>query len=477
MARYVHCAKHVTVWLVLLVGVSVAQTNTPTNTPTVTVTPKPCATFRLVLPDPLSNPPDINWAREMTRRLRNYAFADKCVIGSGEVPVLPTPVPTATAGCSCGNSCVVGSGCAGGQTINGGTGASDELLLVGSTNVSGGTIGMFDSDRMNVTLNALGNPRLIINGNFDPTDELVSGGIVPFVINADLSTDPIVAAFPMITANDAEANGSLILGIKARGTLATPLQTESGARLMTIAGTGYDTSNSLVAGSNPVQILLEQCGPAGSGFLPGCLFITSINAAGATEDRFKMDPEGRFSIGDSHVIAQARTHIRSDDSGVEIGLIVDVEEQPTPSSVDLQRWGNHLGASFNVVHHSVDPYGREGAGGPTPSVSSCGSGPSLSAGATDQTGTITVGTGSVTSCTLNFANTWDGEPACYAYNETQIQLIRVVTTTTTMVIDAGTSFDEDEIKYGCPIFERNTSTPTATRTSTPVATPTATPTV
>ena len=45
-----------------------------------------------------------------------------------------------------------------------------------------------------------------------------------------------------------------------------------------------------------------------------------------------------------------------------------------------------------------------------PTVQSCGTGPSVQG--SDVAGTISVGTGSVTACTIKFATSWNTSPAC-----------------------------------------------------------------
>jgi len=56
--------------------------------------------------------------------------------------------------------------------------------------------------------------------------------------------------------------------------------------------------------------------------------------------------------------------------------------------------------------------GRAGRTGTPGAPTSCGSGPSLGAGSTDEGGTVTAGSGSVTACTITFAQTWPWTPNC-----------------------------------------------------------------
>lgn len=84
--------------------------------------------------------------------------------------------------------------------------------------------------------------------------------------------------------------------------------------------------------------------------------------------------------------------------------------------------------------------------GSAPSVSSCGTGPSVTGN--DNVGRVTVGTGVVTSCTLTFNQSWGTAPVCVLNDETTTLLVKAVATTTTLVI-SGTSLTGDTIGYHC----------------------------
>lgn len=89
-----------------------------------------------------------------------------------------------------------------------------------------------------------------------------------------------------------------------------------------------------------------------------------------------------------------------------------------------------------------------------PAVSSCGTSPTISSGANDHAGKVTLGTsiGVDTSCTVTFAVPFTRAPSCMVNNESQILLLQAVTTTTTMTINVATTFtDSDVISYSCQI--------------------------
>jgi len=97
----------------------------------------------------------------------------------------------------------------------------------------------------------------------------------------------------------------------------------------------------------------------------------------------------------------------------------------------------------------IDSAGHLIGKGTAPSVSSCGTSPSVSG--TDTVGRITVGTGGVaTSCTLTFAASWSTAPVCTIADETTSLLVTPGPTTTTLVITAATAFGaSDKLAYHC----------------------------
>ncbi|MHB2026674.1 MAG: hypothetical protein ACYCPQ_08580, partial [Elusimicrobiota bacterium] len=67
--------------------------------------------------------------------------------------------------------------------------------------------------------------------------------------------------------------------------------------------------------------------------------------------------------------------------------------------------GNSSGMVVNANGH-IETFGY------TPTVSSCGSSPAGSVVGNDNNGTITIGGGVTTSCTLAFSTAWTNTPAC-----------------------------------------------------------------
>lgn len=86
------------------------------------------------------------------------------------------------------------------------------------------------------------------------------------------------------------------------------------------------------------------------------------------------------------------------------------------------------------------------ASGTAPTVSSCGVSPSISG--SDNFGSVTAGTGVLTTCVINFAKTWGAAPRCVASSGTAIASMTVTATTTQLTI-GGTSLTGDAINWVC----------------------------
>lgn len=84
-----------------------------------------------------------------------------------------------------------------------------------------------------------------------------------------------------------------------------------------------------------------------------------------------------------------------------------------------------------------------------PSISSCGTTPSMESNAGDWVGTFITGTGgAVTSCTLTFQLEYDTAPFCMVQNVTTAQVMLGVATGTTLTI-TGADFNGDQIVWSC----------------------------
>ncbi len=99
----------------------------------------------------------------------------------------------------------------------------------------------------------------------------------------------------------------------------------------------------------------------------------------------------------------AKVHI-IDDSSSKIVVIV---KAASSQSADLMQWDNSSGIrNMRILSNFVFS-----STGTVPSLSTCGTGPTLIAGSTDEAGTVTAGSASG-GCTITFAGTYASTPTC-----------------------------------------------------------------
>ena len=92
--------------------------------------------------------------------------------------------------------------------------------------------------------------------------------------------------------------------------------------------------------------------------------------------------------------------------------------------------------------------GHAVSSGVTPaSVSSCGTG-SPSVAGNDSVGVITIGSGTVTACTLNFKTAWSSTPTCVG-NATNATAIGITTVSTSLVTFAIAASGSAKLYYHC----------------------------
>lgn len=80
-------------------------------------------------------------------------------------------------------------------------------------------------------------------------------------------------------------------------------------------------------------------------------------------------------------------------------------------------------------------------------VQSCGTSPSVVG--SDSAGTVVVGTGTVTSCTIPFATAFANPPICTASDNTSFLIVKPSANTTALTLSAQNSFGGDALSYIC----------------------------
>lgn len=85
--------------------------------------------------------------------------------------------------------------------------------------------------------------------------------------------------------------------------------------------------------------------------------------------------------------------------------------------------------------------------GSGPTLSSCGTSPSLSTNATDFSGTVTTGT-VTTGCTITFAASYTSTPTCWVVDSTGVRASMSYTVNSTSIVVTG-NVVSDKLTYGC----------------------------
>lgn len=118
------------------------------------------------------------------------------------------------------------------------------------------------------------------------------------------------------------------------------------------------------------------------------------------------------------------------DNFIFFGAGQSVNAMTISSSTSSVTFGNHILAT----------------GGTAPTISSCGVSPSISG--SDTFGSVTVGTGVVASCVINFGTAYGTAPRCVISSSTAIASATVATSTTQLTV-GGTSLTGDLVNWIC----------------------------
>lgn len=125
------------------------------------------------------------------------------------------------------------------------------------------------------------------------------------------------------------------------------------------------------------------------------------NNIGGMTNIFQISSNGAFPIG-STVTVNVPLILGGDPN-----IFSPVSIKDASSAYELK-----TSSTSTFFHVQVSTSGHFLTNGPSPVISSCGTTPNGSVVGDDNEGTITVGGGSVTSCTLTFAKTWGTTPIC-----------------------------------------------------------------
>lgn len=310
--------------------------------------------------------------------------------------------------------------------------------------------------------------------------------VVDVDTNANTSTEGIIdlnigagnAAIDGINVNLIMDNGAAAAQ-DYEGMVITMQADDADGDMIGIRIVGQATTNA-AAGSYEAGIFIDNAENTSAAMTDGILITSSGNNNGITDgidvsasninnaiNIGSNDIEGgiaTISFTDFRVSADGLLSILSDSGGDTITItpsaaITDALDASDSLIVNALNAGGNIilgtTAEINFDNFDLNSSGDILMGdrletiGTAPSLSSCGTTPSISTTATDSGGKITVGSGTVTSCTLTFVNAWTNEPSCNVSNGTAVSVFATTTTTTLILTSGVVSIDADVIMYNC----------------------------
>lgn len=152
-------------------------------------------------------------------------------------------------------------------------------------------------------INGLGRGRLIVGGTIDPTDTIIAGGVMQLLVESEGSG----AGTPFGAYYAGDNDQAAFFGIRSRGTLAAPTESQDGDTLYALLAIGFDSDDTIAVSPPAVQLLLFQDGAAGSGFVPGGLRLLIVDASGSGAERFTIRENGFVGLTESD--PESRLHI------------------------------------------------------------------------------------------------------------------------------------------------------------------------
>lgn len=256
-------------------------------------------------------------------------------------------------------------GKSGGQTLIGGTGVTDALILQGTT-------GNGTSTTQTIKF-AVGNNGATQAASIDNQGKFVigagtattNGSVLQLVNNG-------VNGMLSFVADANAANANLFLFRRSRGTTSSPTAVSSGDMIMGITGQGFDSGGTPTA-RNSVQIAMMVDGTVSSGNVPGRLVFNTVAVGGGTTlvNRQFIASNGQIVTGMSTTQAaialsneQFIMNAQTATDNVHAVLGLQDSDLPTAYSGDLARWGVYDlfstggGTPGEVIYTKIDSQGE-----------------------------------------------------------------------------------------------------------------------
>jgi hypothetical protein len=239
----------------------------------------------------------------------------------------------------------------------------------------------------------------------------------------------------------------------ASATLGTPLTVANGG-----TGAGTFTTNAIIKGNGTSALAASGCSvdannsiscSSATTFQPQSVFQNTTADSGAAVFNFQKSRTGAaVNTGDSLGILVFQGFTTSYVNAAEIyaSTAGAVSGANVPTTLTLKT-SNSAGQLNNSISFDSGAHFSVILQPTATTVTSCGSSPSIS-GAKDLHGTVTVGTGAPTACTIGFGATFASTPDCVVTSNPQVAALSWVTSTSGIVVtQTGTS--SNKLVYSC----------------------------
>jgi len=213
-------------------------------------------------------------------------------------------------------------------------------------------------------------------------------------------------------------------------------------------GATSETQNGFLVGqgTNPVSTLSCNQGTTiqGNAGAPTCTFGLSLGANASTGGSLILNgsTSGSATVKVASVAGTATIFQLPNSNGTS-GYILQTDGAGNTSWTPP---GNFTGSLSGNNQYSS-------SGGTAPTLGGgCGTSPTLLPGATDNAGFVTMGTGTVTTCTINFANVAGvptNNPVCTLNDQGSFQPLKAIGSPTGLQIIAQTNMGTDTVAYLC----------------------------
>ena len=180
-------------------------------------------------------------------------------------------------------------GRSGGQTLVGGTDASDDLRLQSTSNATKGYIYLGTGNQF-ILRESDGS----ISFGQERFDMTISGSSYNSRLSLHSSISS-VANLELHTANDTAAQGAVMYGARSRGSHGSESAVQSGDNLLDIVSIGHDGTDYEPA----TRITHEVDGTVSNNIVPGRIVFKTANTSGTLGEKARLTSSGYFGIGNT----------------------------------------------------------------------------------------------------------------------------------------------------------------------------------